>query len=301
MKKKYFVFGLALSLVGLFFGIIAAHQSFQVAKLGLGANSYCNINSFINCDLVQASSYAKFLGVPVSIWGVFYYIWLAITLSFAMTKKENGLPIVGLAWLASFAALVYTGIMAWISLTVLEALCLNCLGMYLVNILLFVVLGLAYRSFRFGSIWKNAAVPTVAAILIFGLGGLVFSQQASGKQKISGKDLDTITQIHFRQSEYDLLISDDHPFWGNKDAKVVLVEFSDFRCPYCKIASDMIKPSLYEFRKQIKFYYLNYPIDASCNHNIPQGGHEHSCLAAEAGICANKNGNFWDFHYAMFA
>lgn len=35
------------------------------------------------------------------------------------------------------------------------------------------------------------------------------------------------------------IVNDGHPFWGNADAKVVITEFSDFECPYCRQCSPM--------------------------------------------------------------
>ena len=288
-----------LSLCGFVLATLTTVHSLEVAKKGLEADSYCNISAFLNCDLVQASSYSKFLGVPVGAWGLLYYFWLAIVLLWALSKGEEGHPWMGLGWITSLAALLYSAYMAWVSIYILEALCIECAGMYLVNFLLFLGLAWGCRPFHFTEIWKKSLPPFLLGVALFGIGGLIFSQKSEGQQ-ISREDLKMVIGLHFRQSQYDLTIPEGRPFWGAKDAKVVVADFSDFQCSYCAVAANLVKPALHEFHRNLKFYYLNYPIDASCNPSIPQGGHAHSCFASKAGICAHQKGDFWGFHDELF-
>ena len=102
---------------------------------------------------------------------------------------------------------------------------------------------------------------------------------------------------------------DDDPFLGPKDAKVVIVEFSDFECPYCGAAmgthEELIKrfkskdpsweaavPKLKELAKQgkIRLVFRDYPL----------GFHSQAKPAAEAAECADEQGKFWEYHDAIF-
>ncbi len=81
---------------------------------------------------------------------------------------------------------------------------------------------------------------------------------------------------------------DDDPFLGGEDAKVVLVEFSDFRCGYCKRFYDETLPVLLEtYGDDLKFVYRDFPV---------VGGAQ----AAVAAECADEQDRFWDFHNALF-
>ncbi|MBK7975357.1 MAG: thioredoxin domain-containing protein [Deltaproteobacteria bacterium] len=51
------------------------------------------------------------------------------------------------------------------------------------------------------------------------------------------------------------------PFRGAADAKVTIVEYSDFQCPYCKRGYDVIEQQvLKEYGDKVKFYYKHYPL-----------------------------------------
>ena len=84
------------------------------------------------------------------------------------------------------------------------------------------------------------------------------------------------------------------PFLGNENAKVTVVEFSDFQCPFCKQYFDNTASQLsdaYIKTGKIKFYYRNYPLTSI---------HPNAQKAAEAGECANEQGKFWDYHDLLF-
>ncbi len=86
----------------------------------------------------------------------------------------------------------------------------------------------------------------------------------------------------------------DSPSIGNKNAKVVLVEFSDFQCPYCGIFYQQSEAQLkkeYVDTGKVLFVYKNYPLYSL---------HPFAEKAAEAGACANEQGKFWEMHDAMF-
>lgn len=90
---------------------------------------------------------------------------------------------------------------------------------------------------------------------------------------------------------------DDRPFKGKADAKVTLVEFSDFQCPFCaRYFSQAGKQVMSEYvdAGKVKFVYLDFPLDSI---------HPNARPAAEAGKCAYKLGGsdaFFKFHDSVF-
>src|SRR3989338_6678963 len=76
---------------------------------------------------------------------------------------------------------------------------------------------------------------------------------------------------------------------GNQEAKIIMIEFSDFQCPFCKSALPVIDKILNEYN--VAFYYRNFPLSI----------HENSMIAAEAAECANEQGKFWQYHDILFA
>ncbi len=78
---------------------------------------------------------------------------------------------------------------------------------------------------------------------------------------------------------------------GPADAPVVIVEFSDFECPYCKQATATMDALIERYPDQIRFVYKDFPLP----------NHPHAFKAAEAGHCAHEQGEFWPFHDKLFA
>lgn len=81
------------------------------------------------------------------------------------------------------------------------------------------------------------------------------------------------------------------PVIGSKNAKVTVVEFSDFECPFCHRAYTTVKQLQSEFPNDVKIAYKNLPLT-----NL----HPHAEKAAQAAVCAQKQGKFWEMHDKMF-
>jgi protein-disulfide isomerase len=78
---------------------------------------------------------------------------------------------------------------------------------------------------------------------------------------------------------------------GPADAKLVLVEFSDFQCPYCKQVHDDLEAIRARHPDEVAILYRHYPLDAI---------HPHARSAALASECAAAQGHFEAFHDAVF-
>ncbi len=86
---------------------------------------------------------------------------------------------------------------------------------------------------------------------------------------------------------------DDDPSIGAEDAPVVIVEFSDYRCPYCqRFQEQTLNPLLEQYAGQIRLVYRDFPV---------VGGGAVGRLAAEAAECADDQGKYWEYHDALFA
>jgi protein-disulfide isomerase len=80
---------------------------------------------------------------------------------------------------------------------------------------------------------------------------------------------------------------------GSERAKVVLIEFSDFQCPFCgKFARDTF-PALdaqYIQSGKVQMAFRQFPMEM----------HRQAFHAAEGAVCAGQQGRFWEFHDALF-
>ncbi len=78
---------------------------------------------------------------------------------------------------------------------------------------------------------------------------------------------------------------------GNPDAKITIVEFSDFQCPYCEQAYLMVKSLLKKYEGKIKLAYRDLPL-VEMKSDVQGSG--------EAARCAGEQGKFWAYHDVLF-
>jgi protein-disulfide isomerase len=78
---------------------------------------------------------------------------------------------------------------------------------------------------------------------------------------------------------------------GPADAPLVLEEYGDFECPYCKQAYPVIRTLLDGHATLVRFIYRHYP---------DPGTHPNSEVAAEAAEAAAMQGKFWQFHDLVY-
>ncbi len=86
----------------------------------------------------------------------------------------------------------------------------------------------------------------------------------------------------------------DSPVKGNKNAKIVIQEFSDFECPFCSRVEPTMDQVLQEFGNDVKVVWRNMPLPF----------HKNAPLAAEAAVEVQKQKGdkaFWDYHGKLFA
>ncbi len=82
------------------------------------------------------------------------------------------------------------------------------------------------------------------------------------------------------------------PILGNKDAKVTMIEFADFRCPFCEQFYSQTEPQImkdYVDTGKVKFTFRNFAFLGPA-----------STIAANASECANDQGKFWDFYNYLY-
>jgi protein-disulfide isomerase len=86
-------------------------------------------------------------------------------------------------------------------------------------------------------------------------------------------------------------VSKDNPQVGPEDAKVKMVVFSDFQCPYCKSFHETFRKAINEYKDRVLFVYKYLPLDF----------HKQAANAATAAECANEQGKFLEMSDKLYA
>lgn len=320
MRKKALIFVCVAALCGAVLSALSTSQYLRIQKEGLEQESFCAISETINCDIVNASSYAEFLGVPNGWWGLVFYLVVGCMALSAALSSGNRRATVALAWFMSLGGLAYAAYLAYISAFVLAVLCVECMGMYVVNITFVVFLFAALRIpiKRVGRFVADYVLAVfgrpsnlgfsprfvrhaVVIVLAFAAGwAIITGIQAKEARRARGPSVEEKVRAFYMQSLYMIDVDPSWAVWGNPDAKVTIIEFSEYQCPFCRLSAFNVKSYLQEFRKDVRYYFVNYPLDDACNPYMTRPMHRLACFACKAGMCADKRGDFWSFHDDMF-
>jgi protein-disulfide isomerase len=86
--------------------------------------------------------------------------------------------------------------------------------------------------------------------------------------------------------------TDDDPSLGPKDAKLTIVEFLDYQCPFCGQESITLRETAAAYGDRVRFIIRDFPV---------QELHPDAVASAVAAGCAESQGKFWPMHDRLFA
>lgn len=279
-------------------------------KFGMGGKSLCNINETFNCDIVNLSSYATLLGIPISLWGLFSnlaVLFLGLSV-YIETQEIRKTLIKSLTLLFAGFITAISVVYALISFFVLETYCLFCLFAYILSFISLVALvkwrdedsvkdKINIMTGLFGQQRElKLLLPLLLIIPVTLIAHDVIKTNMAGYQlKQLGAlfaDWRDTPSLQF-QTDKALVYSPTNP------AKMTILEFADFSCPACKAVS----PVLHNFvksRNDIQFIFMFFPLDGTCNEAISRSGNGRPCWLASATYCANEQNKGWQMHDQLF-
>jgi len=97
--------------------------------------------------------------------------------------------------------------------------------------------------------------------------------------------------IHLQPPRYDVPVSGNEESLGADSARLTVVEYSDFQCPFCKRAAPDLRKLVGSFPGTVRLVW----------HHFPLPGHPEARGAAEAAACAGEQNAFWEYHDQLFA
>jgi protein-disulfide isomerase/uncharacterized membrane protein len=276
-----------------------------------------------DCNSVVSSRYGTLLGLPVSVWGLWYYI-LAGTLSTAalLLRREDSPAFVRFTLRLTILALAFDAYLAWAMATRLQRFCPLCVATYGVNVLILLTLLPVARALRGQPGGMRTLLPSLAGLtrtseptyyrevlklFLTGLGvggsALVLAISLSLTHTLYESQKVELVRLleYLKQSKPIAIPTEGLPARGPADAPISVVVFSDFMCEKCRLASKYFDIVAANHRGLLRIAYVNYPADRDCNPNSDQTLHPGACILARAANCAGRQGRFWEFHDAVFA
>ncbi len=93
------------------------------------------------------------------------------------------------------------------------------------------------------------------------------------------------------------------PTLGRPGLPIRAMVYSDFLCPWCRQLAQWLpqfaaQPMVVD---RLAISFKNYPLDTTCNKELPRTVHEGACHLALGAVCAHEQGRFWDYHDRAFA
>ena len=85
--------------------------------------------------------------------------------------------------------------------------------------------------------------------------------------------------------------ADGRAYRGNGNATLTIYEYSDFECPYCGEVQPTLDGVMHQYADRVKLEYRYYPLPI----------HPDAMNASLAGVCADRQGKFWEMYDKMFS
>ena len=138
---------------------------------------------------------------------------------------------------------------------------------------------------------NNMAIPLsiIGAGLIIA-GAIIFNGMGNGVKSPTPSVPNTDTEAEDVVTVAPRKLAKDDHIFGNANAPVIIVEYSDTECPFCKQFHPTMVQLLEEFPNDVRWVYRHFP--------LPQ--HGRAPLAAQASEAAAVQGKFWEMHDLIF-
>jgi protein-disulfide isomerase/uncharacterized membrane protein len=316
-----------LTTISLYFLIIAGfavsvYLLYRHYLLVTGTTAKIDICSAVfgkGCDTALSSTISTQFGLPLSSWGIIYYVLLAAILILPKfidlnNKLDTYIPFFIVSLFGCFSSIALLLMMIFNR----SLLCPFCVTIHIINLLIFINI-IRFRPF---------SLPFFLHTLSKTIGSLFNLKQSSDVIKIKWLTIGTFALLSFSLyiglqifedysqdiyfenmiAEYDrsplqqIPVDENDPVLGNANAPVKIIVFSDFECSSCKLFSGVVKDLNFIYRDKIYIVFKHFPLGKACNPALGNNDfHPKACEAALSAEAARQQGKFWQYHDALFS
>jgi uncharacterized membrane protein len=247
--------------------------------------SFCDINTFFNCDSSAHSVIAQIGGVPLGFFGLFVGALVMLGAVFPSPSCERTNRTIALLNAIGVVLLLLYSVIG------LGSLCLLCSGFYLFSLLSF------FLFWKYG-IDKDKGLtgrwfsPSIKHLMTYAVVALVgaygFSEYTSARQDAQSGGIAARAVKQFYNLELVEWPSFISPFWTARatenfeDAPIRIVEYGDLLCSDCLFMHEQLKRLKADFAGKINLAFQFFPLEAKCNDVVEKDLHPGACDMAYA-------------------
>ena len=275
--------------------------------------SFCDVNSTLNCTAAYTSRFGAIGGVPVALFGLLFFAGVLVLIALCSQSKAAAPNLHGYVFATSTIGLAVVLYLAYASYFILHVVCLLCAGTYVAVIGLFLISGatnvpltslpmrilddlkLLVRTPRALTATVVFIFAAAAAIAVFPEQPVTAAANTPDSEQAPAQALPAVTAAQLQQVEGWLAQQPRKTVMAPSDgAAVVILKFNDYQCPGCGQTYRDHKPVLAKWAKEapgkVKFITKDYPLERQCNQFVPQDLHLGACEAAVAVRLAREKG-----------
>lgn len=313
MTRSSRILLIAFAVLGLGAASTSSYVHYQLLT-DPGYSSFCDVNATVNCTQAYLSQYGSFLGVPVALFGVFFFTLVLLLAGVGGRKSAStGDAMPAYIFAISTVGLAFILYLGWASYVQLKTFCFLCAITYVSVIAIFILSGgatpfpmttLPRRVPRDARTLVSSPIALVSTLLfVFGAGSAIASFPGEAQRPavpafapLNAQQRADIAKWWELQPKTDLPIPMD-------GAKVVVAIFSDYQCPHCRAAHEAYRSLIakYSGNGDVRFVLKHFPLEGECNGYAANGPHSASCEAAAAVVLARKTGKAAQMEEWLFA
>ncbi len=143
-------------------------------------------------------------------------------------------------------------------------------------------------------VYLQLALPVSILLAAIIISGAIFYTKGFGKNNLGPAAANIGGGQPTQNAQVNLTLNNNDHVLGSNGAKVIVIEYSDFQCPFCRSywsqSFSQLKKEYIDTGK-ILFVYRHYPLDF----------HPQSTISAKATECPNESGKFWQMHDKLFS
>jgi protein-disulfide isomerase/uncharacterized membrane protein len=288
-------------------------------KRGGDIAGLCDISVTLNCRGAIESDWSTLFNVPVPVWAIAFYATLLFG-ALRLGPPKRTPPATGWALIGGGVLLgtLYSFFLLYLLVFEIQVACPGCLVLDAANVValvgFFLLVGQGLggglrwlvRSLPREALGRSGMAAAVAFAAVFFITALVAREQLRIDTPPDvpvppDRAYNIVEGFPGRVTRVEVAHADGAPVKGDPDAPVVIVEFSDFECPYCRRHADVLAALVEAHPERVQVRFMHYPLNSECNPHLESRGHTGACRAARASVCAQDQGRFWEMHDLLFA